>query len=420
MVRLGTWLASFALPDSLLILAAVGFLRPGGLPAVMLPLEQAFVYLVLAAGILIALYVRHTRILFALLLLALADRGLLHLAAGAAASDDVGRIMFNAVSLLLPLNLLALSLITERSLLISREIVRLILVFLQVFLVSWIGLPENADFAAALELPLIAPQYTAWTPVAQASLLAFGAALALQAARFVSYRNPVDKGFFWALVSAFLALHGTRAGWAPTNFLATAGLILIIAAYAEIYQSTYYDELTGMRGRPYWNQAVANPGSRYALAVIDIDGMTHLNQTQGRAMGDQILRIVARKIARLIGEGNAFRYDGNRFAVIFRNQSVVDVLPRLEELRKAFDASPVTLSARTRLFRKPEPPTQVPVTVSIGAAERDERRTTPEKVMQAVETALARAKHDGRNQVKAHTPVKEPAKREGRHAASEE
>jgi PleD family two-component response regulator len=47
------------------------------------------------------------------------------------------------------------------------------------------------------------------------------------------------------------------------------------------------------------------------------------------------------------------------------------------------------------------------VTVSIGAAERDERRATPEQVMKAVEIALTRAKHDGRNQVKARAPAKE-------------
>lgn len=407
MSRLLAWWAAFVLPDGLLVLAAVGFLRPGGLPAVVLPLEQAFAYLVLAVGILLGAYVRHSRILFAIVLLALADRALLHLSAGTAASADVGRIMFNAVSLLLPLNLLALALITERSLMVSREIVRLILVFLQVFFVSWVGLPENADFAAALESSFVAPRYTAWTPLAQPALLAFGAALALHAARFVAYRNPVDRGFFWALVSAFLALHGTRAGWVPTNFLATAGLILIVAAYAEIYQSTYYDELTGMRGRPYWDQAVAHLGNRYTLALIDIDGMKRLNATQGYAVGDQILRMVARKVTNLSGDGNAFRYDGNRFAMIFHDQSVADALPRLEELRKAVDASPVMLPARRRLFRKPEPPAQVPVTVSIGAAERDERRTTPDQVLKAVEIALARAKHEGRNQVKARAPVKE-------------
>lgn len=215
MARLLTQLSSFVLPDGLLVLAALGFLRPGGLPDVLLPLEQAFAYMVLAAGILLGLYVRHSRILFAMLLLALADRALLHLAAGTAASADVGRIMFNAVALLLPLNFLALSLITERRLLISREFVRLILVLLQVFFVSWVGLPENVDIAAALESSFIDPRYTAWTPIAQPPLLTFGAAFILLAVRFMAYRNPVDRGFFWALVSAFLALHGTRAGWSP-------------------------------------------------------------------------------------------------------------------------------------------------------------------------------------------------------------
>ncbi|HYM38103.1 MAG TPA: diguanylate cyclase, partial [Nitrospiraceae bacterium] len=313
MTRLLTQISSFVLPDGLLVLAALGFLRPGGLPDVILPFEQAFAYLVLVVGILLSLYVRHSRILFSLLLLALADRALLHLATGAAASTDVGRIMFNAVALLLPLNLLAMALITERRLLISREFARLILVFLQVFFVSWLGLPENAAVAATLASPFIDSRYTAWTPLAQPALLAFGAALMLHAVRFASYRNPVDRGFFWALISVFLALHGTRMGWSPTNYLTTAGLILTIAAYAEIYQSTYYDQLTGMRGRPYWDQALANLGSRYAVALIDIDGMKRVNETYGYAVGDQILRMVATKIAPLPGDSKAFRYEGNRF-----------------------------------------------------------------------------------------------------------
>ncbi len=414
MARFGKWLVSFALPDCLLVLAAVGFLRPGGLPGVLAPIEQAFAYLVLLFGIVLGLYLRHSRILFALLVLALADRALLHLSAGAAASADVGRIMFNAVALLLPLNRLALSLITERRLLISREFIRLILVFLQVFFVSWVGLPENAAIAASLESPFVDPRYSAWTPLAQPALAAFGAALVLQLTRFLSYRNPVDRGFFWALVSAFLALHGTRAGWSPTNYLATAGLILIIAAYAEVYRSTYYDELTGMRGRVALDQALCHLGSRYAIAVIDVDGMKPLNNTHGYAAGDQALRMLSAKLAAMDGDGEAFRYDGNRFAVLFRNKSVEEVLPRLDDLRLAVASSPLTLRTRSRFFRNlfrraggRSSPSQAPVTVSIGAAERDERRTTPEQVIKASEVALARAKSDGRNRVRARAPVKE-------------
>jgi diguanylate cyclase (GGDEF)-like protein len=407
MARFASWLPSFLFPDSLLVLAALGFLRPGGLPTMRLPLEAAFAYLVLAAGVLLGLYLRHSRILFALLLLALADRALLHLAAGSAASLDVGRIMFNAVALLLPLNLLALSLITERRLLISREIVRLVLVLLQVFFVSWVGLPENEAIAASLESPFFDPRYTAWTPLAQPALVSFGAALALQATRFAAYRNPVDRGFFWALVSAFIALHGTRAGWSPTNFLATAGLVLIIAAYAELYRSTYYDELTGLGGRVALEQALFNLGSRYAIALIDIDHLKHINATHGYPAGDQALRMVATKIVAMPGEGKTFRDDRNKFVVVFPGKPVTDVALHLEALRKAVESSPVTPPVRRRLFRKPDVPASIAVTVSVGMAERDERRTTPEQVVKSADVALARAKSLGGNQVKARPASKE-------------
>lgn len=407
MARFVAWLPSFFLPDSLLVLAAVGFLRPGGLPSMRLPLEAAFAYLVLAVGVLLSLYLLHSRILFALLLLALADRALLHLAGGSAASSDVGRIMFNAVALLLPLNLLALSLITERRLVISREVVRLVLVLLQVFFVSWIGLPENEAVAAALGVPFVDPRYTAWTPLAQPALVSFGAALALQAARFGAYRNPVDRGFFWALVSAFLALHGTRAGWSPTNFLATGGLLLILAAYAEVYRSTYYDELTGLRGQVALDQALFNLGKRYAIALIDVDHMKQINNAHGYSAGDQALRMIATKIAAMPGDGATFRDDHNKFIAVFPGKPVTDVALHLEALRKAVEASPVTPPTRRRLFRKPEAPTPIPVTISVGIAERDERRATPEQVVKSAEVALARAKSVGGNQVKARPAAKE-------------
>jgi diguanylate cyclase (GGDEF)-like protein len=315
--------------------------------------------------------------------------------------------MFNAVALLLPLNLLALSLITERHLLISREVVRLVLVFIQVFFVSWIGLPENAEIAASLESPFVDSRHTAWTPLAQPALVSFGAALALQTVRFAAYRNPVDRGFFWALVSAFIALHGTRAGWSPTNYLATAGLILIIAAYAEVYRSTYYDELTGLRGRVALDQALFNLGSRYAIALIDIDRMKHINSAHGYPAGDQALRMVATKIAAMPGDGETFRDDHNKFVVVFPGKPVTDIAFHLEALRKAVEASPVTPPTRRRLFRKSDAPTNIPVTISVGIAERDERRTTPEQVVKSAEVALARAKSVGGNQVKARPAAKD-------------
>jgi len=407
MVRFAKWLVSFVLPGGLLVLAAVGFLRPGGLPTILLPLEQVFAYLVLAVGLLIGLYVRHSRVLLAMVLLALADRALGSLAGVEASSAGIDRAMFNAVGLLLPLNLLALALITEREIVISKEVLRLVLIFAQAFLVGWVSLPDNAPVAAALESPFVDPRYTRWTPLTQASLLAFGAALVLHTVRFTHYRNPVDRGFFWALVAVFLALHGMRAGWDPTNYLATAGLILIVDTYAEVYRSTYYDELTGMGGRVALDQALHHLGSQYAIALIDIDHMKQVNATHGYPAGDQVLRMVASKVSTSSAEGKAFRDDGNKFVAIFSGKPASEVARSLEELRKAVATSPVTLRARRRWFRKPAAPEPVSVTISVGMAERDERRATSEQVIKAAEVALARAKSSGGNQVKARMAMKE-------------
>lgn len=409
MARVAKWLVSFALPGSLLVLAAVGFLRPGGLPAVLVPLEQAFAYLVVGGGILLGLYVRHSRILLAMVLLALADRALGSLAGIEASSAGIDRTVFTSVALLLPLNLLALALITEREIWVSREVLRLIVILGQAFLVGWICLPDNAAVAAAMEAPLIDPRYTRSTPLAQAPLLAFATALALQAVRFALYRNPVDRGFFWALVSAFIALHGMRMGWSPTNYLATAALILIIDTYADIYRSTYYDELTGMRGRVALDQALYNLGHRYAIALVDIDHLKQVNAAHGREAGDQVLRMAASKMTALSANGNAFRDEGNRFVMVFPGKAANEVAVPLEELRIAVAASPVMLNVRKRLFRKRAAPERVPVTVSIGMAERDERRTTPAQVIKTAEVALARAKSAGGNQVKARVELKDPA-----------
>ncbi len=65
------------------------------------------------------------------------------------------------------------------------------------------------------------------------------------------------------------------------------------------------------------------------------------------------------------------------------------------------------LRSRIRSKRKKEkilaekgPGKRVPVTVSIGVAERDDRYSKPDQVVKAADRALYRAKDGGRNQVR--------------------
>ena len=211
----------------------------------------------------------------------------------------------------------------------------------------------------------------------------------------------------WALVASFIALHGSRFGWTPTNFFATAGLILFLALLESSYKMTYHDELTGVPGRLALDQALRGLGHHYAVAIVDIDHLTDVNEICGHAVGDQVLQMIATKVAGVSGGGKTFRYSGEEFAVLFPGKSAGETLAHLETLRKTVEASRFLQQGRGHVREQPEQPSgdsstgeELSMTISVGVAERDERKTTPEQVIKGAYKALYRAKLDGGNLVK--------------------
>lgn len=248
--------------------------------------------------------------------------------------DGVGRIVFRAVAFLLPLNLLALSLMTEGGLLTPRTGIRAALILLQPLLVAGFCRAEPSEFAAALEFAYVDPALTAWTPIAQPALLASGTALALHASRFVVRRNAIESGFVWAVLAVFVALQGTKYGWKPTNFFATAGLILVMTLLEASYKAASVDEATGMPGRQAFDTALKGLGRRYSVAVIEIDQIKSYNNARGQIVGGQILRLVAATISGLSVGGRVYHHAGDNFAALFPGKSSGDTLADLERIRK--------------------------------------------------------------------------------------
>ena len=60
----------------------------------------------------------------------------------------------------------------------------------------------------------------------------------------------------------------------------------------------YHDELTGLPGRRALNEALLRVGSRYAVAMVDVDHFKHFNDAYGHEVGDQVLRMVAAQLDR--------------------------------------------------------------------------------------------------------------------------
>jgi diguanylate cyclase (GGDEF)-like protein len=223
--------------------------------------------------------------------------------------------------------------------------------------------------------------------------------------------SSVQATFF----GAQLVLLGIASGYPHADFvpllLGSCGLMVALAIVMDSYDMAYRDELTGIASRRALNQLLQSLGRRYTIAMLDIDHFKQFNDAHGHDIGDEVLRMVATKIARVGAGGKAFRYGGEEFTIVFPGKQPEQAQAELEALREAIEQyimvvrrKPRRSSAggkRERARRgKNDPRYQsLSVTISIGYAARDGEHRSPESVVKAADQALYRAKKKGRNRV---------------------
>jgi diguanylate cyclase (GGDEF)-like protein len=397
---------AYGLPEVPIILAALVYTHAKWFQNVVAPLAPFFPYAVFGAGVLLGWRFHRSRLLFALLLLALADRTLLHFAVGHGLARD--RVVLQAIGVLLPLNLAALSLTAERGVLTPPGLARFALILGQLALVAILDREAPGATAALLHTRLLPKWLFAWSALADPALLAFVVAGGLLIAAQLMTPTQTGRTFAWALIPAFLGLSTVRAGnpGFSSFYLATAALILIVAVVEASYHMAYQDHLTGLPARRALNEALLRLGGHYTVAMLDVDHFKRINDRHGHDVGDQVLKMIAAKLAQVGGGGKAYRYGGEEFAVIFAGRGAEECLPDLEALRRTVEDTRFILRARFRSKKKKEkvltdkgPGQRVPVTISIGVADRNERHTKWDQVVKAADRALYRAKEGGRNQV---------------------
>ncbi|WP_426189190.1 bifunctional diguanylate cyclase/phosphodiesterase [Massilia sp. DWR3-1-1] len=93
---------------------------------------------------------------------------------------------------------------------------------------------------------------------------------------------------------------------------------------AELERLANEDSLTGLRNRHwflgYIEAAIALARTdevEFAVLFIDLDDFKHVNDTQGHAVGDQLLKAVARRLGALLRPGDhVVRFGGDEFIVL--------------------------------------------------------------------------------------------------------
>jgi len=413
------------IPGALLLLAVSVILESGIVPvsgsAVNFYYVAAF-----ALGTLLAWRFHSSQVLLGLLTLLLAHRAVVFFSGGHILPGGPGRIAFEAVAFLLPANFAVYAFRQERGLTIPAIASPLGLLFLESVFVAVICRPGEASAPSILHWNILASRFFHWTGIPQISWLLFALVFSLLLLRFLLHGKPVESGLLWSLTAAFAALQTGAVTPVASAFLATAALILATSIIENSYLLAYHDELTALPARRAFNDALLRLKEPYAIAALDIDHFKAFNDNYGHETGDQVLRMVAARLARVSGGGVAFRVGGEEFSILFPGTSVKEALPHLELLRAEVEASifrvrgpldrrharhPATdrrkPGRRRTASARPIParsPGELSVTVSIGVAQPDRKRKEARQVVEAADKALYRAKQAGRNRIESAGP----------------
>ncbi|OLB48455.1 MAG: hypothetical protein AUI08_11175 [Gemmatimonadetes bacterium 13_2_20CM_2_65_7] len=392
---------SLLVPEVPILIGAALLLDLPALRGTVSGLANVFPFTVLAAALLLGWRFNRSRLVFAIALLALTEYVLL---SGGTAPRD--RVLLHASMFLLPINLALVALLPERGTVTPAGLLRWVLLVVQVIIVVFLAQTFPQESLKYLTAHVLPAKLTAWTPVQQPAIIAFVAIEALLVmAWFREPQSPV-RGYVYGLVAVFAALSWPAAGPGQEIWLATAGLILVVAVVEASYMMAYRDGLTELPGRRALNEALPRLSGQFSVAMVDVDHFKRFNDTYGHDAGDHVLRLVAARLAQASGGGTAYRYGGEEFALVFAGKGAEECLPHLEELRETVETSRFTMRRRFRprvakakadKGRKTRP--AITITVSIGVAERNHRNANPDQVVQAADKALYRAKEAGRNRV---------------------
>jgi diguanylate cyclase (GGDEF)-like protein/PAS domain S-box-containing protein len=169
-------------------------------------------------------------------------------------------------------------------------------------------------------------------------------------------------------------------------------------AIAELTHHLSHDQTTGLPRfeviEDYLQSALAAAAARDGRVVVlyvDMDYFHAVNETRGRAIADEVLRTVARRLSEVVGTtGKVAHVAGDEFAVIQVDTNGKHDQLDLGESVRAVISKPMVIAEQ-----------QIYVTCSVGVSCFPDNGATPQELLRQAEAASALAKREGRNAVSA-------------------
>ena len=179
---------------------------------------------------------------------------------------------------------------------------------------------------------------------------------------------------------------------------------------ARIFNLAYFDELTELPNRQLFGRSLERTieiakrdDLKFAILFVDLDRFKRINDTLGHSVGDQLLKDVARRLAKCARSTDSVsRLDsGERGGIQLARLGGDEFVIKLYGIESEKAVSAIA----TRIISALRPPFsceghQFVVTPSIGVAMYPEDGVTAEELLMNADSAMYRAKFAGRNNFK--------------------
>lgn len=163
------------------------------------------------------------------------------------------------------------------------------------------------------------------------------------------------------------------------------------------------DPLTGLPNRRASEERlqmekarIPRDGSGFALALVDLDHFKMVNDRYGHAVGDEVLKAMARRFESGLREGDwVARWGGEEFLFVLHGSTGEEAASIMERLASQTRSTPIQTSVGA-------------ISLSFSAGVAAFGALDSEPMLEKIDHALYRAKADGRDRVRVATPISVP------------
>jgi diguanylate cyclase (GGDEF)-like protein len=354
------------------------------IPEVIFSIIPYLFYAITVAILWISWHFNRNRFIFIILPLLLIYIAFEHL--GAKRATD----LFLYVSMLYPLHILLFLSLKERGLFSIWGVLKIAFFIVEIAVVLYFVFYPNSDIITLLKTKLFT---TSFYPIEDIALAIAIFVITVIAILLIFNRSILYNSSFLIIVLTFYTgFYFIKTPHAKELLLLSISIIIFILLIRESYRLAFYDELTSLPGRRALMEDMAKLGMKYSFAMIDIDHFKKFNDTYGHDTGDEVLKMVAAKLAEVGGGGKAYRYGGEEFVLLFPSRELDESYTSTDTLREVIAKTPFVV-------RNKQNSKKIYINISCGVVQKNSQDKDPFAVMKRADNALYRAKKAGRNQV---------------------